>query len=118
MRYGSKPLVPRGGEGIVWSEFMERVWKGWDRFSRFSHYDVGDGTGISFWQGVDAMMDRHPPLYLIASDHNSTVANYMEVRHGHFYWNPLFICVVQYWESEDVTQILGDLIYSSKIKVG
>ena len=64
------------------------------------------------------MMDRHPPLYLIARDHNSTVKNYMEIRHGQFYWNPLFISVVQDWESEEVTQILGDLIYSSKIKVG
>ena len=96
---------------------MGHIWRGWDRFSCFSRCDVGDGTRISFWQGEDAMMDRHPPLYLIARDHNSTVENYMEVRHGQFYWNPLFICVVQDWESEEVTQILGDLIYSSKIKM-
>ena len=55
-------------------------------------------------------------MFLIAIDSEVIEADYVELWHKLFYWNPLFICAVQDWEVDFVAKLLEDL-YEIKISM-
>ena len=46
---------------------------------------------LKLWNGESAIKERQPDIFLIATDREYRVENYIEFGIGHFRWNPIFI---------------------------
>jgi hypothetical protein len=71
------------------------VWKfirrGYETFSKFVKYEVGNGSNVSFWLDVwcgDVTLKiSYPDLFSIACSKDAWVADNMQVREGNIHWN-------------------------------
>ncbi len=94
---------------------------GWDSFTQFIRYDVGDGPKVQFWHdlwhGETHLKERYPNLCLIARQSEATVADYVECKHERLSWIPVFNRAVQDWKVNYVAKLLKDLS-ETKIRFG
>jgi hypothetical protein len=84
------------------------VWKhirrGWECFSKFIKFEVGDGYHISFWYdtwcGDQLLKVSYPELYRIARNKEAWVSDNMQILNEVVHWNVHFIREAQDWEVE------------------
>jgi hypothetical protein len=101
------------------------VWKhirrGWECFSKFIKFEVGDGYHISFWHdtwcGDQPLKVSYPELYRIARNKEAWVSDNMQILNEVVHWNVHFIREVQDWEVEVVMDFYGKL-YETRRHVG
>jgi hypothetical protein len=105
--------------------FGLRVWKnirkGWDSFSRFTRFVVGDGSKISFWHDLwcrdTALKVAFPALFGIACVKYATVADNLEFLGNSSQWNVSFIREAHDWEV-DVFVSFFQVLHSVKVSRG
>uniref|UniRef100_A0A2N9GHU0 Uncharacterized protein n=1 Tax=Fagus sylvatica TaxID=28930 RepID=A0A2N9GHU0_FAGSY len=85
----SKVLIGAYGVGL-----WKYIRNGWDKFSRFLKFDVGDGFRIHFWDDVWCMdgtlKDAFPDLYRIARVQAAFVGNNFQYRGGSVHWESIW----------------------------
>jgi hypothetical protein len=87
----------------VLSTFGVGVWKhikrGWDKFSNFVRFEVGDGSDASFWHdwwcGDRSLKQCFPVLFSIVRNKNAMVVDNLVVQNGVIQWNVIFTRPVQ-----------------------
>ena len=98
------------------------LWKfiraGWNTFSNYISYMVGDGSRIKFWHdpwcGDQPLKLSFPELYSLARYSEATMADSMQFQGSSIHWDIVFIRAVKDWELEAVVSFL-DLLYTSSI---
>ena len=101
------------------------LWKfiraGWNTFSNYISYMVGDGSRIKFWHdpwcGDQPLKLSFPELHSLARYPEATVAESMQFQGSSIHWDIVFIRAVKDWELEAVVSFL-DLLYTSSITRG
>jgi hypothetical protein len=101
------------------------VWKhirrGWELFSKFIRFEVGDGTRIRFWQDVwcgdQPLKESFPVLFRIARNKEAWVSDHMQITNEEIHWNVQFFREVQDWEVEVVLAFYSKL-YETRRHVG
>jgi hypothetical protein len=80
----------------------KNIRKGWDSFSSFTRFVVGDGNNISFWHdlwcGDTALKVTFPALFGIALVNDDSVANNLEFLSYSNQWNVSFTREAPDWE--------------------
>jgi hypothetical protein len=115
LRGGWCSLEPIGAFGVgVW----KNIRKGWDSFSRYTRFIVGDGSKISFWHdlwcGDTVLKVAFPTLFDIARLKDVVVADNLERLGDSFQWNVGFIREADDWEV-DVFASFFQLLHSIKV---
>jgi hypothetical protein len=91
--------VPNGAFGVV---LWTNVRKGWETFSGYTRFEMGDGTRISFWHdlwvGNMTLKTAFPALFDIAVAKDASVANNLEFLGGSNQWNVSFTREAHDWE--------------------
>jgi hypothetical protein len=76
--------------------------KGWETFSKFLRYEVGDGIRTRFWHdlwcGDTVLKEVFPDLFGIARVKDASVADNMEILGGSIQWNVSFVREAHDWE--------------------
>jgi len=85
-------LEPVGAFGVgLWKNI--RI--GWETFSGFIRFEVGDGVRTKFWNdlwcGDMVMKEVFPVLFGIASAKDASVVKNMEILDGSTQWNMNFV---------------------------
>jgi hypothetical protein len=101
------------------------VWKhirwGWDVFSRYIRYEVGDGSRIHFWHDVwcgdQPLKEAFPEVFSIAHCKEAWVGDNMMSSNGVIQWNVSFVRSVQDWEVDLVLAFFG-VLYSLRWRQG
>ena len=106
----------QGSHGVgLW----KHIRKGWDQFSQFTMFKVGDGSAIRFWTdfwcGSGPLKQTIPELFRLACNKEAYIGDYIVHRNGSIHWDLDFTHLVQDWELESVSTIL-DLLYSTKVQ--
>ena len=86
------------------------LWKhiraGWDRFSHYVSFKVGDGSRIKFWHdswcGDQPLRDKFPVLFRLARNQEATVADHLRFHGTTHSWDIEFLRQVQDWELDIV----------------
>jgi hypothetical protein len=88
--------------------------KGWENFSKFLRFEVGDGSRIRFWHdlwcGDSILKEVFPDLFGIARVKDASVADNLESLGGSIQWNVSFIREAHDWEVDvfaSFFQVLG-----------
>jgi len=90
-----------GSYGVGLWKFIRR---GWEEFSRFSRFKLGDGFKISFWH--DFLCEERPfkavfpELYSISCFRDASMAVHLQFSNGSRQWNINFVRPVQNWKLE------------------
>ena len=100
-----------------------RLWKhiskGWDHFSKYVRFEVGEGRQLRFWHdlwcGETILREAYLDLYRIARDKDALVANHIQVCNDTTHWSLGFIREAQDWELDSISSLLN-LLYSTKVK--
>jgi hypothetical protein len=92
-------LEPVGAYGVgLWKNIM----KGWETFSGFDRFEVGDEVGTKFWHDLwcgDVVLNEvFLDLFGIARVKNASIADNMEVLGGSTPWNVNFVREAHDWE--------------------
>ena len=94
--------------------------KGWDQFSKFLKFKVGDGSQTRFWSdewcGGLPLKELFPDLYQITRDKEAFVANHLRIHNDQIHWEMDFIPTFHDWELESISNFF-DLLYSVSPKV-
>jgi hypothetical protein len=108
--------MPSGPYGIGLWKFIR---DGWDKFSRFLKFEVGDGSQIRFWDDVwcldESLKAAFMELYRITCVRDAAVANIIRIRSESVHWEVNFTRLVQDWELESISSFL-ELLYSTSIQ--
>jgi hypothetical protein len=127
MEIGDRDQVwePTGIKEVM-GTFGVEVWKatkfgsGWETFSKFVEYEVGDGSNVSFWHDVwcEDVPSKiyYSDLSSIACNKDARVADNMQVQEGNTHWNVIFTRPVQDWEVGVVFSFFE--MYSFRVKQG
>jgi hypothetical protein len=116
MEGGWMSKIPRGSHGVGLWKFIRA---GWDTFSRFVKFQVGDGSCIWLWEDVwcidEPLKEAFPSLYRLACVKDATVADSVLFRGEDAHWEVNFTRTVQDWEIGTISSFL-ELLYSTTIK--
>ena len=97
----------------------KHIRKGWDHFSKFLEFEVGDGSWtwlwIDVWCGELPLKDMFPEFYSITRDKEAFVAKHMRIHNDKIHWEMDFIRSIQDWELESISNFF-QLLYSVSIK--
>uniref|UniRef100_A0A2N9HT72 Reverse transcriptase zinc-binding domain-containing protein n=1 Tax=Fagus sylvatica TaxID=28930 RepID=A0A2N9HT72_FAGSY len=106
----------RGSHGVGLWKFIRA---GWDTFSRFVKFKVGDGSRIRLWDDVWCidvpLNEAFLGLYCLACIKDATVADSILFRGEDAHWEVNFTRTVQDWEIGTISSFL-ELLYSTTIK--
>jgi hypothetical protein len=95
--------------------------KGWDSFSRFTRFVVGDGSKISFWHdlwcGDTALKVAFLTLFGITRVKDASVVDNLEFLGDSNQWNVSFIRKAHDWEVDDFVSFFQAL-HSVKVSKG
>jgi hypothetical protein len=87
--------MPSGLYGIGLWKFIR---DGWDKFSRFLKFEVGDGSQIRFWDDVwcldESLKAAFMELYRITCVRDAAVANIIRIRSESVHWEVNFTRLV------------------------
>ena len=97
----------RGSYGTsLWKEIS----KEWLFFSQSAVFTLGDGRRINFWKddwcGEEALCNRFPNLFNIATNKEAKVAEIWDSREGDGCWSPTFLRPLNDWELQEMTRFL------------
>ena len=100
----------RGGyRTSLWKEIR----KEWFVFFQNAAFVLGDGRRINFWSDVwcggEALRDRFPTLFNLATNKEAKVADIWDIREGDGCWSPTFLRALNDWEIEEMTRFLHTL---------
>ena len=100
----------RGGYGTsLWKEII----KEWFVFFQNAAFVLGDGRRINFWSDVwcggEALSNRFPTLFNLATNKEAKVADIWDIREGDGCWSPTFLRALNDWEIEEMTRFLQTL---------
>ena len=77
-------------------------------FFQNAAFVLGDGRRINFWSDVwcggEALSNRFPTLFNLATNKEAKVAGIWEMREGEGFWSPTFIRALNDWEIEEMTR--------------
>jgi hypothetical protein len=101
----------------VLDSFGVGVWKhirrGLEKFCNFVHFEVGDGSHISFWHdwwcGDRSLKQYSPVMFSIVRNKDAIVVDNLAVHNGVIQWNVLFTKQIQDWEIEMVPSFFEQL---------
>jgi hypothetical protein len=101
------------------------LWKqiraGWNGFSPFITFKVGDGSRIKFWHdswcGTQSLRDSFTALFRLARNQEATVADHLHIHGNTHSWDIEFSCSVQDWEVAVVDTFM-EVLYSTHIHRG
>jgi hypothetical protein len=103
--------------------FKVGVWKfirGWETFSKFVKYMVGDKSKVSFWHdiwcGNQQLKISYPDLFSIARSKDAWVVDNMQFRDKNINWNVSLTRSIQDWEMDVVFSFLE--MYYLRIRQG
>jgi hypothetical protein len=78
----------------IWSGIVEEH-KGWNTFSSFVRFEVGNGVMTKFWHDLwcrnTVLKESFPFLFGIARAKDALVADNMEILDGSAQWNVSFV---------------------------
>uniref|UniRef100_A0A2N9IEM8 Reverse transcriptase zinc-binding domain-containing protein n=1 Tax=Fagus sylvatica TaxID=28930 RepID=A0A2N9IEM8_FAGSY len=90
----------------------------WAKFSKFTAFEVGDGSLIRFWDDVwcidEPLKLAYPELYRIACVKDALVVDFVQIRGQAMHWEVTFTRLAQDWELESISSFF-DLLYSTNI---
>jgi hypothetical protein len=113
--------VFQGGSRALQSGSVEIYKEGWEVFSRFVIYEVGDGSKVRFWHdlwcGEQSLKISYSDLFSIARCKDAWVADHMQFRNGNLQWNIFFTRPVHDWEVDLVSSFF-ELLYSLRVRQG
>ena len=91
----------RGGYGTsLWKEIR----KEWNVFYQNAAFVLGDGKRINFWSGGEALSNRFPTLFNLATNKEAKIADIWDIREGEGSWSPTFFRALNDWEIEEMTR--------------
>jgi len=109
----SRELVGAFGVGL-----WKNIRKGWETFSGFTRFEVGDGERIRFWHdlwcGDSVLKEVFPDLFGIARVKDASVADNMEVLGGSTQWNVSFVREAHDWEV-DVFASFFQVLHATRV---
>jgi hypothetical protein len=112
-RWCSRGIVGAFGVGL-----WKNIRKGWETFSRFIRYEVGDGGRTRFWHdlwcGDTVLKEVFPDLFGIARVKDAFVADNMEILGGSIQWNVNFVRKAHDWEV-DVFASFFQVLHSTRV---
>ena len=112
--WSSKNVQGTHGVGL-----WKHIRNGWEKFSQFFKFEVGDGSRIRFWLdfwcGEGSLKDAYPELIQLAKKKNALVGDHMDSHNGCIHWELQFSRSVHDWGLESVSTFL-DLLYSARVK--
>lgn len=99
------------------------LWKsirrGWDHFSPFLSYIVGDGHKVRFWHDLwccDSPLEvTYLELYANSGNRDNFVAMLMSVDSGVLHWDKDHLRNINHWEMEPMASFI-ELIYSISLE--
>jgi hypothetical protein len=110
----SKEVLGTFGVG-VWKHIRRE----WDKFSNFVHFEVGDGSHVSFWHdwwcGEKSLKQCFPDLFSIVRNKDAMVAKNLVVQNGVIQWNVILTRPIQEWEMEMILSFFARL-YSNSVR--
>ena len=100
---------------------LKHIRAGWDRFSHYVSFKVGDGSRIKFWHdfwcGDQPLRDKFPGLFRLARNQEATVADSLRFQGNTHSWDIEFLRQAQDWEM-DIVDTFMRWLYSSPIHSG
>ena len=79
-------------------------------FFQNAAFVLGDGRRTNFWSDVwcggEALSNRFPTLFNLASNKEAKVADIWEIREGEGFWSLTFLRALNDWEIEEMTRFL------------
>jgi len=96
-KYGEEGLgwFPSAHLGSYGYSLWRYIAKGWEKFSPFFSFKVGDGSSIYFWH--DRWCDDTPlrdiflSLFVLAENKDASIADYWDRASGTSVWVPIFV---------------------------
>jgi len=92
--------------------------KGWENFSKFLRYEVGDGNRTRFWHdlwcGDTILKEVFPDFFGIARVKDASVADNLEILGGSIQWNVSFVREAHDWEV-DIFASFFQVLDSTKV---
>ena len=81
-------------EGPYGVGMWKHIRRGWEVFSKFINFRVGNGSNIRFWQdiwrGDQPLKEVFPALFRTASNKEAWVMDHMQQVNGIIQWNVSF----------------------------
>ena len=59
------------------------------------------------WSGGEALSNRYPTLFNLATNKEAKIADIWEIREGEGFWSATFFRALNDWEIEEMTRFLG-----------
>jgi hypothetical protein len=80
----------------------KNIRKGWETFSSFIRFEVGDGVRTKIWHdlwcGDTILNEAFPVLFGIAWVQDASIEDNMEILGGSIQWNVSFVREAHDWE--------------------
>jgi hypothetical protein len=96
----------------------KNISKGWETFSRFIKYEVGDKGRTRFWHdlwcGDTVLKEVFPDLFGIARVKDAPVADNMEILGRSIQWNVSFVTEGHDWEVDVFASFFQVLHYQGE----
>ena len=101
------------------------LWKhiraGWNSFSQYITFKVGDGSHIKFWHdswcGDQPLRDKFPILFRLSRSQEATVADLLHFHGTTHTWDIEFLRPVQDWKL-DIVNTFMEWLYSYPVHLG
>jgi hypothetical protein len=102
-------------------ELWKNVRKGWETFSGYTRFKMGDGTRISSWHDLwvqnMTLKAAFPALFGIAATKVASIVNNLEFLGGSNQWNVSFAREVHDWKV-DVFASFYQMLHSVIVRKG
>ena len=96
--------------GCYGTSLWKEISKEWLFFSQNAVFTLGDGRRINFWKddwcGEEALCNRFPNLFNMASNKEAKVAEIWDSSEGDGCWSPTFLRPLNDWELQEMTRFL------------
>ena len=100
----------RDTRGSYGTSLWKEISKEWLFFSQNAVFVLGDGRRINFWRdvwcGTEALCNRFPNLFNLATNKEAKVADIWDSREGDGCWTPTFLRPLNDWELVEMTRFL------------
>jgi hypothetical protein len=122
-KYGSQwgSWCSNRGQGAHGVSLWKHIRAGWECFSPFIKFKLGDGSRIKFWHdswhGDHPLQDSFPVLFRLSRHPEASVADILHFDGPTLIWDIQFTRPMQDWELDIVNSFL-EILYSSPLCQG
>jgi hypothetical protein len=122
-KYGSQwgDWCSNRGQGAHGVSLRKHIRAGWECFSQFIKFKLGDGSRIKFWHdswhGDHPLWNRYPVLFRLSRHPETSVADILHFDGPTPTWDIQFTRPMQDWELDIVNSFL-EILYSSPLCQG